>query len=300
MREQAYNDNKLYQSLNLIITNTNKSLQAKQSYLKKKWYHLKTSNLGEKEYRIKEKALQHAEVEEMNEIKEDLFKRLCSQGLPGFQTKEDLLQEKIDSLGNLADPAKRYEVEERSYLLYNKNQMNLLEKVLAMDFSNQPKANLRMDMDLMVKKKPGNFPNLARREKKVSVVKLSKQISKQLEDFRKEEGSQNDLSGLTELKPSDFYSISSSEIDKINSVRSDKSYYDELDIEGSFNNSKNFLCDLIASNNFKIEKLEDEKIGKLVDAVSFSLNGVHYYQKFKKTKSMIHPLDILYTLSKFS
>ncbi len=277
------------------MTTTNRNLQAKQAFLKKKWYHLKTSNYGEKEYRIKEKALQQTEIEETAEIKQELFKRLCSLGLPGFKTEADIKLELCLANGISKEASENYKLDDRHYLYYNRKQFAVLEKLLAMDFSNQPRTAARPDPDSQYRKKQMHFPNLARREKKVTIVKLSKQIAGQLENLKRELSSSPE-----EIKAGDMHLISSSELDKINQMRSDKSYYDEADIEKSFEQNKQFLTDLLAKGNFNLETIDNEKIGKLVDAASFSLNGVHYYQKFKKTKSMIHPTDILYLLSKFS
>lgn len=277
------------------MTTTNRNLQAKQAFLKKKWYHLKTSNYGEKEYRIKEKALQQTELEEISEIKEELFKRLCSLGLPGFKSEADLKLELCEANGIGKDASANYRLDERNYLFYKKKQQTLLDNLLTMDFSSTPRTAARPDLDSHFRKKPMNFPNLARREKKVTIVKLSKQIAGQLENLKRELSSSPE-----EIKAGDLHRISSSELDKINQMRSDKSYYDEADIEKSFEQNKEFLTSLLARGNFCLDDIDDEKIGKLVDAASFSLNGVHYYQKFKKTKSMIHPSDILYLLSKLS
>ena len=274
------------------MTATNRSLQALQAFLKKKSYHLKTSNYGEKEYRIKEKDLQQTEAIETNEIKEDLFKRLCSLGLPGFKTEADLKLELCEANAVSKEVSANYKFDDRHFPIYKRKQMAVLEKLLTMDFSNQPKATSRLDLESHPRKKPMKFPNLARREKKVTIVKLSKQISGQLENLKRELSSTQE-----EIKAGDLHLISSSELDKINLMRSDKSYYDEADIEKSFEQNKEFLTDLLARGNFNLDQIDNEKIGKLVDAASFSLNGVHYYQKFKKTKSMIHPSDILYLLS---
>lgn len=282
----------------------NKELQDKQNYLKKKAYHLKTSNLGEKEYRMKEKALQNAEIEELNEIKEELLKKLCTLKLPGFKTKEELIQEKIVALGTNYEPLKKYDLEERSYLSYKKNQMNLLEILLKADYTANPiqKPMQRHDGSQggqHQQRKGPYIPNLTRREKKPIIIKLSKYLRDDLESFRREDRHTTDSSFISSLRPSDFCKVSSAEIHKINETRSDKSYYDESEIEEKYLATKKFLTDLRVSNDFNIENMNDDQIGKLIDAVSFSLNGVHYYQKFKKTKAMVHPIDILYILSKF-
>lgn len=282
----------------------NRELQDKQTYLKKKAYHLKTSNLGEQEYRMKEKALQNAEVEEINEIKEELFKKLASLKLPGFQTKEDLIQQRVAALGSQFEPLKHYELEERSYLGYQKQQMSLLEILLKADYSsnaeNKPPQRGEGNHDSQANMKKGPYiPNLTRREKKPIIIKLSKYLRDDLANFSREDRQPADNSFVEGLKPTDFHKVSTTEVLKLNETRSDKTYYDEAEIDAKYETTKNFLTHLRTSNDFVVENLDNEKVGQLIDAVSFSLNGVHYYQKLKKTKSMIHPIDILYILSKF-
>ena len=286
------------------MSKANKELQEKQLYIRKKFYHLKTSNLGEKEYRMKEKALQHSEITEINEIKEDLLKKLSTLRLPGFKGKEELLQEMINGLGTQFDPTKKYELEERSLIVYKKHQMALLENLLKADYSTQPiqkptpRSDLKRDMQPPQKKGP-YIPSLTRREKKPTIVKLSKILKNELSKFDKEESYHNSQHSILNFKPEEIHRVATSEIIKINETRSDKSYYDEAEIEDTYKITKKFLTDLRASNDFQVDSLDNNKLGQLVDAVSFSLNGVHYYQKLKKSKSMIHPVDILYILSKF-
>ena len=294
-----------FQKLTLIMSKANKELQDKQLYIKKKFYHLKTSNLGEKEYRMKEKALQLSEITEINEIKEELLKKLSLLKLPGFKSKEDLIQDRTSQLGTQFDVTKKYELEERSYIVYKNNQINLLETLLKADYSMQPiskpapRMDYRRDNQGPPQKKVPYIPSLTRREKKPTIVKLSKILRSDLAKFEKDDFNNQNLDYSLIIKTEEVYSISTSEIKNINKTRSDKSYYDESEIEETYKNIREFLTNLKASNNFQVENLDNDKLGMLVDAVSFSLNGVHYYQKLKKTKSMIHPIDILYILSKF-
>ena len=135
---------------------------------------------------------------------------------------------------------------------------------------------------------------MSKREKKPTIVKLSRQLKNQLLSFDKDDNSES----IGGLRDEDMHNISTAEIDRINDTKSDKSYYEEQDIDRNYNKYRNFLCDLRSNSNFDIESLSNEQMGTLVDAVSFSLNGIHYFQKFKKQKSMIQPLDILYILHK--
>ena len=115
-----------------------------------------------------------------------------------------------------------------------------------------------------------------------------------MSSFEKDDNSES----VSSLRDEDMHNISTAEIDRINDTKSDKSYYEEQDIDRNYNKYRSFLCDLRSNSNFDIESLSNEQMGMLVDAVSFSLNGIHYFQKFKKNKSMIQPLDILYILHK--
>lgn len=302
IREQFYHDAAFYQRLTIIMTKANKDLNDKLNYLKKKTYHLKTSNIGEKEYRMKEKALQLAEVEEINEIKEEIFKKLSSLKINGFKSKEEVLLERTAALGTHYDPLKKYELEERSYLVYKKNQMLLLELLLKADYTAQPtqKPVNRLERPASENVRKGPYiPSLTRREKKPIIIKLSKYLKDDLANFSREDKVSSEVSYQEALRIADFHRVSPAEINKINAARSDKSYYDEKEIEDKYQATKVFLTDLRANSDFVVEHMADEQLGRLVDAVSFSLNGVHYYQKMKKTKAMIHPIDILYILSKF-
>ena len=135
IRDMFYDDVKLYQQLGHLVNSTNRDIQVRSAYMKKKWFHLRTSNLGEKEYRLEEKALQVAELKDMTEIKENLLTRLYNLNLPGFQAQDDLLESILSKESKVRDPTKKYKVEERSYLSYKKNQLLLLEKLLLADYT---------------------------------------------------------------------------------------------------------------------------------------------------------------------
>lgn len=86
---------------------------------------------------------------------------------------------------------------------------------------------------------------------------------------------------------------------KLNETKTDKSYYDEKMIEKSFQQVLAFLKNYSDKESIDIDKIDHQQLDSLVNAVSFSLNGVHYQQKFRKTSNMIHPYDLLFILSKF-
>jgi acetylglutamate kinase len=78
-----------------VLTAANKAIANKKHYFQKKWYHLKSANLTELEYRTKQKSLQKDEIEEINEIKEDILNKLASSKIKGFENKDMLLEKAI-------------------------------------------------------------------------------------------------------------------------------------------------------------------------------------------------------------
>lgn len=121
-----------------VLTAANKAIANKKHYFQKKWYHLKSANLTELEYRTKQKCLQKDEIEEVNEIKEDILNKLASSKIKGFENKDMLLEKAIkDNLPITQDQLsnnKSIELDDDSWLNYKQNQMVLLEKLLNSDY----------------------------------------------------------------------------------------------------------------------------------------------------------------------
>lgn len=306
IREKSYNDKELCQKLYVLMVRTNKNLVEKQAQLKKKWYHLKTSNLGEKEYRMKDKALQKAEIDEINEIKAELLMHLVKLELPGLESQAELEAKLIaqDPSHKMSKNLK-FVLDEKGLAQWSKSQMALLEKLMASDFStyastSKPVANeiAELDAEAQAAKRRNEYqPAINRREKKPTITKLSRYMRDLMDKFPR--GSEIPSEEVQKLPPDAFHTISTAELDKINDLRSDKTYYDEKLIESQFGDLKKFLQELQKQiGDRRLDSLTDEQAEKLVDAVSFSLNGVHYQQKLRKTKYMIHPIEILYILSK--
>ena len=101
---------------------------------------------------------------------------------------------------------------------------------------------------------------------------------------------------LNESKREDQHAVGILELEKLIKTRSDKTYYDPKIIEEKYKEVKSFLLELTKDGKVNAENLSNENINKLLDACSFCMNGVHYLQKFKKSKNMIHPIDLLYVL----
>mgnify|MGYP000899147557 FL=1 len=98
---------------------------------------LKNSNMSEQEYRQKEKELKAAEVDEMNEIREDVYNKLCGAKIAGFQTKEQIVDRIHNDLVKILDekgidnPMVFEEIEEREHKIYKQCLFELIEKLLS-------------------------------------------------------------------------------------------------------------------------------------------------------------------------
>ena len=77
--EKTTKDEKLFNFIRSLVINKKQHLAEKDKYLKGKWYHLKNSNLSEKEYRMKEKALTQSGVDDVKEIKDSIYQSLSEE-----------------------------------------------------------------------------------------------------------------------------------------------------------------------------------------------------------------------------
>ena len=93
--EMTTKDEKLFNFIRSLVINKKQHLAEKDKYLKRKWYHLKNSNLSEKEYRMKEKALTQSGVDDVKEIKDSMYQSLSEEKVKGFESRERLLQKII-------------------------------------------------------------------------------------------------------------------------------------------------------------------------------------------------------------
>lgn len=106
--------------------------------MKKRWLNLKNSNLSEQEYKKKEKALQKGELDEIREIKEDIYNKLCASKIRGFDTKDTILENFKKSINKTneslqpheIDDALIQEIQEREFQNYKDDLMELLDKLL--------------------------------------------------------------------------------------------------------------------------------------------------------------------------
>ena len=127
-------------------------------------------------------------------------------------------------------------------------------------------------------------------------IKLSRYIEDELRTMETDKNDTKDF--LASMKEEDYHKIGIDEMEKIIKAPSDKSYYNKKLVEESYHEVKQFLLDLKERGKLKADDISDEDYDKLINACSFSLNSVHYLMKFKKSKNMLHPIDLLYILSK--
>lgn len=257
---------------------------------------------------MKEKALQRSEEDEIRELKNLIITKLSEASVKGFETRSQLLERIMSE--NITNQEERmdeeaivYELDERTYLGYKKNQFDLLEKLLTSSYFLQNQNNRTDDKEEEEKalylteviNKPGGA-HFMRREKKVMTIKLSRYIRNDLVNMHNEHIDVKKFVGSLDEK--DYHKIGVNELEKFIKVHSDKSYYNPKIIEENYEKVKDYLLDLKRKGRLSAKDLTDKEIDQLIEACSFSLNGVHYLQKFKKTKNMIHPIDLLFILSK--
>jgi len=284
--------------------------------LKKKWYHLKSSNLSEQEYRMKEKALSRSEEEEIAELKEDILQKLSEAKVKGFESKDELLEKVMIENGIITQESNEqksgqfsssvngvtYELDERTYLGYQNSQQKLLEKLLSSNYflKNQDPNKIIAEERFEYQQESHSGKDLDdqfnKRKPKILNIKLSRYIKDDLTNMADDRvDTERFIEGLTQ---NDYHKVGVNEIEKIIRTPSDKSYYNQKLVEDNYEKVKEFMFDLKKRGKIYSDSLTNEELDMIISCCSFSLNGVHYLQKFKKSKNMIHPIDMLYVLSK--
>lgn len=343
--EITNSDESVLNIMRQVLSSGNKSMDEKRAYFQKKWYHLKSSNLTEQEYRMKEKVQQKDEVEEINDIKDDILNKLASSKIKGFENKEMLLEKvlrdhnsqliasqnqdskmddesiKVESVP-IAPP--KIELDEDSWVNYKKNQLILLDKLMSSDYfvikydfdpdnrfylygndykndpMNQEFLKKEADLKLAGKNiKQDEFEigeNYNRREKRAINIKLSRYIGR----ITLSNESARDIDNfINDIKEEDILKINKNDLDKLKGTKTDKTYYNEKMIEKSYYHVVDVLKSYFDKSKIDVNTITSAELDELVNAVSFSLNGVHYQTKFRKTSYMIHPYDLLFILNKF-
>lgn len=257
---------------------------------------------------MKEKALQRSEEDEIRELKALIISKLSEANVKGFETREQLLtqiiEEKEKNMQTEEISRVKYEIDERTFISYKKNQFELLKRLLTSSYflqnrndstSKEVEEEKAAQFLSEVHNKTG-APHYTRREKKVFNIKLSRYIRNDLVNMR---DSHVDVDKYTEnLKDEDYHKIGFNELEKFIRTKSDKSYYNPKVIEENYDEVKKYLLELNKKGVMNVDDLSDEELDEIINACSFSLNGVHYLQKFEKSKNMIHPIDLLFTLSR--
>lgn len=106
--------------------------------MKKRWQNLGSSNLSEKDYKMKKEELQKSESDEIRDIKEDIYNKLCSSKIRGFDTRDTILENFKRSINKTneslqpheIDEALILEIQEREFQNYKNAIMDLLDKLL--------------------------------------------------------------------------------------------------------------------------------------------------------------------------
>lgn len=235
--------------------------------------NLKNSNLAEQEYRKKEKALQKAELDEIREIKEDIYNKLCSSKIKGFDTKETILENFKRSINKTneslqpheIDEALILEIQEREFTNFKDDIMELLDKLLnekiftedadvPVKFHGEVREGRRIDMrdkrgESMESQRP--YERMLRENKapKSQRRKVTCQIGK---DFIENEVRLNeylniyDVQAFFNVQDKDRLLLKKSEVPVINNSTVERSN-DELYLQEQFERNTKQLQDLEVS-----------------------------------------------------
>lgn len=137
------------------------------------------------------------------------------------------------------------------------------------------------------------------REKKLMNVKLTKYLSIQT-DFSQTE--KKNIGLMNSLPQEKLFRLTEEDISKILKAKKQKSYYNEEDLVTQFDEIKNALLQInkkIDENHgMNASNLTDQEIDMFMKACSFSMNSVHFMQKFEKSNYYIGPGDIWFILNK--
>eukprot|EP01017_Pseudomicrothorax_dubius_P035996 TRINITY_DN5111_c0_g1_i8.p1 TRINITY_DN5111_c0_g1~~TRINITY_DN5111_c0_g1_i8.p1 ORF type:complete len:352 (+),score=60.29 TRINITY_DN5111_c0_g1_i8:379-1434(+) len=135
-------DEPLLDIIRHIVVSGAKALDEKKALLKRRWHSLKTTNLSEEEYRQKEKELQRTEAQEVSELKEDIFNRLCSSKIKGFESRETFLEniKRNYRMRNNLNEDVEVEFDEKELKVIKEDQMAIVDMLLNEKHLNKPDA----------------------------------------------------------------------------------------------------------------------------------------------------------------
>lgn len=284
------------------------------------------SNLPEEIYRERWNQIDKDEREEFRYLKIDTIEKLSLNKIRFFDTFDVFL--KINFGDAVFKPENFKELQEMEKF-YREKQLWVLDKLLNFSFFKKPdffghemdrekfgqdqlkSANseiidrdqdllkLAVDLDREALKTQINDIEYFGREKKLTIVKLTKHLSAQT-DFSQTE--KKNIALLNSLPCEKLFKLTEEEINKILKSKNHKSYYNEEEVFSQFNEVKSELLKINdkidLENGFGIKSLNDHELEVLMKATSFSMNSIHFMQKFEKSNYFIGPNDVLFILNK--
>jgi len=233
---------------------------------------LKNSNLAEQEYRKKEKALQKSELDEIREIKEEIYNKLCSSKIRGFDTKDAIMENFKKSINKTheelkvtnVDEAHVNEILDKEFQTYKNDILELLDKLLNERIFTEDADNIRYqpeakepriklsDLKAEIKSESGEgqrpYEKLLRENKgpKSQRRKVTCQVGKEFieNQVRLNEYLANyDSRNFFNLQEKDRLLLKKSEVPVINNSTVERSN-DELFLKEQFENNEVLLKDL--------------------------------------------------------
>ena len=284
------------------------------------------SNLPEEIYRERWNQIDKDEKEEFRYLKIDTIEKLSLNKIRFFDTFDIFL--KINFGDAVFKPENFKELQEMEKF-YREKQLWVLDKLLNFSFFKKPdffghemdrekfgqdqfkSANseiidrdhdhlkLAVDLDREALKTQINDIEYFGREKKLTIVKLTKYLSAQT-DFSQTE--KKNIALLNSLPCEKLFKLTEEEINKILKSKNHKCYYNEEEVFSQFNEVKSELLKINdkidLENGFGIKSLNDHELEVLMKATSFSMNSIHFMQKFEKSNYFIGPNDVLFILNK--
>lgn len=323
----AAKDGSVMMIMKNILSAGKRVLNDKKAQLKKRWLNLKNSNLSEQDYRKKEKELQKAELDEVREIKEDIYNKLCASKIKGFDTKETIMENFKKSINKTneslqpheIDEALIQEIQEKEFQNYKNDILELLDKLLnekmfTEDADNPAKFH---ELNREVLRRPdgrgekrgesmeSQRPYERTRENKGPKSQRRKVTCQVGKEFIENEVRLNeylnkyDVEAFFNVQDKDRLLLKKSEVPVINNSTVERSN-DELYLQEQFERNNKMLQDLERKSYESNGRPDYDTLKDLVYLTNFVMYNLHSYQKYNIERSMIHPSDLLYLLNRYS
>jgi len=327
--DAAYKDKSLMTIMKNILSNGKRYLNDRKAQIKKRWYVLKNSNLAEQEYRKQQKALEKSELDEIRELKEDIYNKLCASKIRGFDTKETILDNFKKSMSKThetlgitnVDEGHVNEILEKEFQDYKNDILELLDKLLnERIFTEDADIAGRYPMDMkdsrarlaelkgekrgesMESQRPYEKNMRENKAPKSQRRKVTCQVGKEFieNEVRLNEYLANyETRSFFNLQEKDRLLLKKSEVPVINNSTVERSN-DELFLQEQFEKNGFLLQDLEKKAYDYNGKPDYDILKDLVYLTNFVMYNLHSYQKYNIERSMINPNDLLYLLNKFS